>query len=49
MSRLGWDFGGSGCKWRKRLIAWEEELWRSVVLFWITFCRIFYWILGVDG
>jgi hypothetical protein len=27
MYRLGWGFYGNGWRWRRRLFAWEEELW----------------------
>lgn len=25
MARLGWEVGGRGWEWRRRLLAWEEE------------------------
>jgi hypothetical protein len=27
MCRLGWELGGNGWRWRRRLLAWEEQLW----------------------
>ncbi|MCI28870.1 YIPF1-like protein, partial [Trifolium medium] len=27
MYRLGWDLGGNGWRWRRRLFAWEEQMW----------------------
>jgi len=31
MERMGWDAGGSGWRWRCRLLAWEEESVRECV------------------
>ncbi|GAU41975.1 hypothetical protein TSUD_306810 [Trifolium subterraneum] len=27
MCRRGWEVGGNGWRWRRRLFAWEEQLW----------------------
>jgi hypothetical protein len=45
MSLLGWEEDGEACKWRRRLLAWEEEhVGKCSVLFKIIVLNV-----GEDG
>jgi hypothetical protein len=33
MHRRGWEVGGNGWRWRRRLFAWEEQLWDDCCTF----------------